>query len=262
MMGGIDPVIAAAAAGAGLIALAGRGIFAPRSRLLCPVVSVGASGPPGRVALTFDDGPWPGSTEAVLELLEQRGIAGTFFVIGAYARRWPELVQRIDAGGHLVGNHSDEHLHWGAMRHRSYWRREIDGAAGAVFDAIGRRPLFFRPPLGYKNPFMGLAARERGNTMITWSNRGLDGIATTPDRIVERVLGRAAPGQIIALHDGVDPHRRRDPTVTVAALGPILEGLAGLGLRCERLDRLIAREAYPATTARPSGRQSAAASSA
>lgn len=221
-----------------------HGIFAPRSRLFCPVISSGDRAEPGRVALTFDDGPCPGSTERILDILEREGVQATFFVIGAYARRWPELVRRIDQAGHIVGNHSDSHHHWGAARHKPYWRAEMDRASDAIEAAIGRRPLLFRPPLGYKNWFMASAARERGLACVTWSSRGMDGVPTTPERIVRRVLGGAGPGGIIVLHDGVEPYGARDPAATIEALGPILAGLAERGLRCERLDRMIGVPAY------------------
>ncbi len=243
MMGAL--LASSAALGVGAAAVA-HGIFAPRSRLFCPVISWGDRGGRPRIALTFDDGPWPGATEGVLDELGQAGVWAAFFVIGAHARRWPDLVRRIDAEGHIVCNHSDEHSHWGARRHKRYWRLELDRASDAIEDAIGKRPLLFRPPLGYKNWLMAAAARERGIETVTWSNRGMDGVLRAPERIASRVLRNARAGQIVVLHDGVDPRRSRDPSVTVAAIGPILAGLTERGLACERLDRLIGLPAYAA----------------
>src|SRR5262249_36209508 len=90
--------------------------------------------------------------------------------------------------------------------HRAYWLDELDRASDAIADAIGRRPTLFRPPMGYKNWYMGAAARERGYTVVTWSNRGLDGIPTTPDRIVRRGVGRAQAGEV-----GTPPGGRGPP---------------------------------------------------
>ena len=128
------------------------------------------------IALTFDDGPHPEDTPAVLELLERHGARGTFFLVGASALRHPQVVERVLAGGHAVGNHTLDHL--SLRRVRGAERRAQIASAAA---AIGPRaaPLL-RPPFGE----LSLAARRDatrcGHEVVvgTWSPR--TGVTTRP----------------------------------------------------------------------------------
>jgi len=230
---------ATAAVGVGV-----HGIFAPRSQLWGPVVWRGdASGPP-RVALTFDDGPHPEATPRVLDALARAGVRATFFVVGAHVERWPALVRRIHDEGHVVGNHSFEHRVSGSWQRRPYWRDSLARTADVVAGVIGRRPLWFRPPFAVTQWHLCRAAAELGQTVITFGRRGLDGRATTAERIVRRLVPRAAAGDILALHDGVVAGMPRPIEPTLTALVPVLEGLRARGLAVAPLTELVATPPY------------------
>lgn len=244
----VAATVAGASAALGVLAY---GTFAPRSRLWGRILSraadASADGRPAGVALTFDDGPTPGGTDRVLDVLRAEGVPAAFFVVGRNVDRWPDLVRRMDAEGHVVGNHTYDHSHYGICRAQWYWDREVVKGDAAIERAIGRRPAMFRPPMGFKTGHVTLAARKRGLATVTWSRRAVDGVPTTPGRILDRLAASTGPGDVVLLHDGIEPHaRRRDPSATAGALPPLIAALRGRGLVLERLDRLLGLPAYQA----------------
>jgi peptidoglycan/xylan/chitin deacetylase (PgdA/CDA1 family) len=230
-------------------AAAGYAYLAPACGAFLPLVSRGRT---KGVALTFDDGPTPPGTERVLEILAHYRVPAAFFVIGANAARWPDLVRRMHTEGHLICNHTYDHVPTGALRPPSFWRGQLARTDAVVESIIGRRPAFFRPPLGHKSPWMARPIRERGLVTVAWSRRGLDGIATTPERITRRLVPHARDGDILLLHDGREPSSSRDPTPTIEALPKVIEGIRARGLSFVRLDALLGREGYLAA-ATPTG---------
>jgi len=218
-------------------------MLAPRCTWWGDVVPSGTGGS-SQIALTFDDGSTPGGTARVLDVLGELGVPVAFFVGGRNVRRWPELVRRMDREGHLVANHSFDHSRVGFFRGPWYWRRQIAETDAAIEAAIGRRPAMFRPPMGMKSNFIIGAARDAGQAVITWSHRGMDGVQTTPERICERLGPAARGGDILILHDGVEPNGHRDASATVAALKPLVSAIRDRGLRFVRLDELIGRPGY------------------
>jgi peptidoglycan/xylan/chitin deacetylase (PgdA/CDA1 family) len=197
-----------------------------------------------KVALTFDDGPTPGTSDAVLDLLGEMNVKAAFFVVGVNARQHPELLRRIHDEGHLIGNHTLDHSHYTVFGRLKYWKNQIRAADDVVESAVGIRPALFRPPMGVRTWHTARAARELGHTVVTWSRRGVDGFPTRSERIVKR-LSSATGGEILLLHDGVEPHSPyRDRTATVAALRPLIDQLRLRGLTPVRLDELIGVPAY------------------
>ncbi len=244
--------IATIGTGAGLAAgvlggIAAYGLVAPRSRLWAPVVYRGPVAGPPRIALTFDDGP-SASTSHVLDALAEMDVRAAFFVIGANAARSPELIERMHAEGHLIGNHSYDHAPFGTLHATKYWRRQLRRTDDLIERIIGKRPALFRPPMGLKTGHLGTAARREGHTVVTWSRRAFDGIPTTSERIVSRLAPVAGAGDIVLLHDGCGRKSVRRPVGAVAALRPLITGLRQRGLEPVRLDRLIGVAPY-ATTA-------------
>jgi peptidoglycan/xylan/chitin deacetylase (PgdA/CDA1 family) len=215
----------------------------PRSCIWGPVISCGSS-VSRAVALTFDDGPTPGCTDRVLEILAAHRVPAAFFVIGGNAVAYPELLKRIDDEGHVIGNHSFTHSNVGFMRWSKYWRHEIARTDEAVHAAIGKKPALFRPPLGVKTCFMHAVARQNRQALVTWTSRARDGVPTTADRIVERLTLDTQAGDILLLHDGVKLHGHRDMTPTAEALPKVIETLRGRGLNFVRLDELIGLPPY------------------
>jgi peptidoglycan/xylan/chitin deacetylase (PgdA/CDA1 family) len=124
-----------------------------------------------------------------------------------------------------------------------YWGYQLGRTNYLIERITGERPRYFRPPVGLKTPLVAVAARREGMRMVTWSRRGRDGVNTTAERIVERLAEPVRGGDIVTLHDGVDPHGRREVGATIAALGPILQRWRERGVVLERLDWVIERGA-------------------
>lgn len=236
------------AGAAGALGVSAYGVFAPGSSLICPCVTHGRTdGTPG-VALTFDDGPHPDATTAILDHLGALGARAAFFVIGRQVQRWPDLVRRMDTEGHLVCNHSLTHSPVCGFAWQRSWENQLRGTDDAVERVIGKRPALFRPPMGIKTPHIKWATRRTGHTVVTWSLRAFDGVPTTPGRILHRLVPRAAPGDILALHDGLTPPTRRIPRATVEAVRPLIVGLRERGLSIVRLDDLTGLRPYAVPT--------------
>jgi peptidoglycan/xylan/chitin deacetylase (PgdA/CDA1 family) len=244
-----DIAAGAVALGASAAALTAYATFAPWSALWCPVIRRGPDDSP-RVALTFDDGPWPESTPAILDILGAASVSAAFFVIGRNAASRPDLLERIGAQGHLLCNHTYDHDHFGIMRRGPYWLDQIERTDREIARVAGADPAFFRPPMGFKTGHMAAALRRRGHRAVAWSRRAFDGTTTTSERIKAR-LSRCRPGDIIALHDGVDPHRPRDPRPSVAALAHVIASIRSSGLEPVRLDRLLDLPAYQSPVGDP-----------
>lgn len=226
-------VAARVAAGAGGAAAAAwfAPVLVPRVRPLARAMGVPLRLPlDGAVAITFDDGPHPEGTPAMLEALAAAGARATFFLVGEQVERDPALAREIAAAGHGVALH--------AHRHRLQLRLtpgafEDDLARGhaVVADATGAEPVFYRPPYG-KFSWTGLAAvRRRGLEPVLWSRWGLDWTRRArPESIAELVTRDLAAGDVLLLHDAdtycvAGSHRR-----TAAALPRILAEVERRGL--------------------------------
>lgn len=228
------------AAAAGTLA---HGLFVPQSRLFGPVISRGATEGPPRVALTFDDGPHTTATPAVLDILRHYNVKAAFFTIGLNMAAYPWVVQRVHEEGHLIGNHSFDHHRMGSMRGRPYWQNQLVRTNDLVQTLVGQRPRLFRPPMGIKTPRMMWACGGCSMRVVTWTRRGLDGVPNPPERILRR-FDRCGAGDILVLHDGAEPGRTRDASVTLKVLPELIENIRRGGLEFERLDRLIGLPAY------------------
>jgi peptidoglycan/xylan/chitin deacetylase (PgdA/CDA1 family) len=243
----IFPVLATGVAGAAAFFSAGAyGLVNPASRMWGPVISRGDVGDSSqRIALTFDDGPLPGSTDVILGALTAMNVRATFFVIGAHVRRWPDLVRRMHDEGHVVGNHTFNHSHMGLFGRDGYWLDEIRRADDAIERVIGRRPALFRPPMGYKHWHVMNMAADTGHSVVTWSRRAWDVKPTGAPLILQRLVEPSRGGDILLLHDGNDPCLRpSDRAGTRDAVRPLIEGLRQRGLEPVRLDEMIRRPAY------------------
>ncbi len=182
-------------------------------------------------ALTFDDGPHPQGTPAVLEILAATRTRATFFLVGEQIRRSPSLVGEILDGGHAVGVHCDRHrnllrLTPGQAREDLTRAQEtIEGATGA---AIG----LYRPPYGVASAAALAIAHARGWRTLLWSHWGRDWQAkATAESIAARVTAGAGAGSVLLLHDADDYSSAGSWRRTAAALPRVLETLAGRDLQ-------------------------------
>jgi len=239
-------IVSAILAGTAVLGVGSYATFAPRCRWFAPVIFHGDRKGPPRVALTFDDGPHPTATPAILDVLREHGVPAAFFMIGRHVVRHPDIVRRAYDEGHLIGNHTFDHAYHGALRGIGYWHREIARTSDVIEQVIGERPTTFRPPMGIKHRLIYIAARREGCQLVTWTQRGRDGVPTTVPRVLDRIVPHVRGGDIITLHDGCDPHFNRDTQVTVDTLWPLIKAVRERGLAFERLDRLIGMAGYQA----------------
>jgi peptidoglycan/xylan/chitin deacetylase (PgdA/CDA1 family) len=216
----------------------------PRNSLWGPVIWHGPRTGSRRIALTFDDGPTAPYTGEILDRLRDLKVPATFFAIGRNVDREGELIQRAHAEGHLIGNHTRDHAHLGVLRRDGYWRGQLNDTADAIEKRIGKRPALFRPPMGVRIWHAMNAAAATGHVTVTWTRRGLDGVSTTPEKIVRRLTAHARGGDILLLHDGIEPKGRTTPAVTVSSIAPVVEGLRSRGLELVRLDDLLGIPGY------------------
>ncbi|MGO9820462.1 MAG: polysaccharide deacetylase family protein [Solirubrobacteraceae bacterium] len=177
------------------------------------------------VALTFDDGPHPEGTAAVLEVLSRAGARATFFVIGEQVERRPGMLAEIVAAGHQVALHGYRHRLQLRMT-RAQVADDLARGSAAIGEALGQQPLWHRPPYGIYSSAGLAAARAAGLRPLLWSRWGKDWRKlTTPSRIAARALRGVLPGDVILLHDAdfysaANSHRR-----TAAALELVLAEL-------------------------------------
>ena len=209
------------------------------------------SGRPGRIALTFDDGPHPDYTDAVLEILARHNAQATFFVSGRMADEHPDIVRRIIAGGHEIGNHTMQHRHLISLQSFKEQLREIESCQRMLTERFNIIPRWFRPPMGYATPGTFRAARRFDLAVVGWHVKGWDTFFTDPRRIVRHVVGRVKPGSIVLLHDGTTlqasdggekPSRisaRVHRNATIAALDVIIHALSEKGLSSVTLSELV-----------------------
>jgi peptidoglycan/xylan/chitin deacetylase (PgdA/CDA1 family) len=179
------------------------------------------------IALTFDDGPHPEGTPAVLEILERAGLTATFFMVGERVLAAPGVAAEVAARGHAIGVHGH--------RHRNLLRlgpgaiaRDLDAAADAIRTATNATLTLHRAPYGiYSWPALALV-RARGWTPLLWSRWGRDWRrAATPASIVAESTRDLGPGDVILLHDGDDYSAPGSWRRTVAALPRIVEAIQG-----------------------------------
>jgi peptidoglycan-N-acetylglucosamine deacetylase len=248
---------AAVAAGAGLLAYAGR---YPDSKIFGPAITHTNS--PRKLAVTFDDGPNPTMTPKLLDLLDRHKARATFFVIGKFARQHPELLRETVARGHAVGNHTDSHpnLFWSSA---SQTRDELHRCQDAITSALSAPPKFFRPPFGWRNPWLAGAARELQLKVVTWTLLPGDWRAPTDDWLVDRMQSISAHaksgassaansatsttsahgGDILCLHDGGHRAQNTDRTRTLEALEKCLPRWRDLGLEFVTMNEAVSTPA-------------------
>jgi len=190
----------------------------------------------GRVAaLTFDDGPDPASTPAVLDVLDEFGVVATFFMIGRNVDEHPDLAAEVIRRGHQVANHTQDHL-WLDMQPESVVRRQVQGGAESLARLGAPANRLFRPPHGWTSHTVARVAHAHGLRSVFWSEclehylpLGAPSFAATA------VAARTGPGSILLCHDGghLDgPHAQSfDRAHTVAALPSLLDAVLAKDLR-------------------------------
>ena len=155
----------------------------------------------GCVALTFDDGPDPVDTPKLLDILREKNVKATFFVVGKRADQYPEIVRRAWAEGHLVANHTWSHYSLFCFLMPSRLRAEIERGAESVRRSCGFPPRLFRSPVGQRHPLLGPYLKDAGLEYVSWTIRTRDTLTANSGVLSRRILNKAASGDIILLHD-------------------------------------------------------------
>ena len=171
------------------------------------------------VALTFDDGPHPKYTEQILDVLDEYGVKATFFVIGKNAEAYPDIVKEETARGHEVESHTFSHRYA-----NSYGYGEAVKELSSNEDALGKKPLFVRPPGGIVSASFKRAANDMSYKIVLWSVDTLDWKCPGADYVVNTVLNNTDNGDIILMHDFVGGR-----SSTVEALKRVIPALIDRG---------------------------------
>lgn len=231
----MSAALTAAIAAAGLASAAGVVHAGPSLARVAPIGNrvtprLVGWGRPDHVALTFDDGPDPASTPAILEELDRLGWHATFFMLGGMARRAPSLVADLVAAGHEAAVHGEAHRSMLSRGPRAV-RRDIQGATDAVADAAGVAPTWFRPPFGALSYGAVAGARRAGLTTVLWTTWGRDWRAdATPDSVVGDVVRRDLAGGTILLHDSDCESAPGSWRATLGSLAPLAKHVQARGL--------------------------------
>ena len=169
----------------------GAGFFIAHARSL----------PEGQLALTYDDGPAPDRTPALLDLLKREQVQATFFLIGERVERAPELAKRIVAEGHAIAVHTHRHPWWWGFMPASIASKEIARCAEAIAKATGSAPALMRPPFGVTSPATARAMRRSGLLPVAWDLRSFDTMSTDADVLAARVVPQLKRSSIVLMHD-------------------------------------------------------------
>ncbi|MFN2479668.1 MAG: polysaccharide deacetylase family protein [Pseudonocardiaceae bacterium] len=198
----IGPVTTLGVAAATAAVAGWAGPAALRARVLRTAVCPGLAGAGrmGSVALTFDDGPDPQGTPAVLDMLDRLSWTATFFMLGGQVARYPEVAAAVVAAGHEVAVHGFSHRNH-LVRGLADVHRDVARAAAVVTTATGVRPTWFRPPYGVLTTGSLIAARHAGLRPVLWTAWGRDWEARSAGRIAGTIGRQLRPGGTVLLHD-------------------------------------------------------------
>jgi peptidoglycan-N-acetylglucosamine deacetylase len=192
--------------------------------------------PTNTIAITFDDGPIAGNTERVLDILKEHNIKSTFFCIGSRAKENPNLLKRIVAEGHALGNHTYWHGKTFDLLPSNRVEKELIDTNQVIQQATGVAPRFFRPPYGVTNPMIARAVTRQKYTVIGWSVRSFDTIIKDKKKLFNRVTRQLKAGDIVLFHDYSES--------MLGILPEFLMHVNKLGLKVVRVDELLNERAY------------------
>ena len=185
----------------------------------------------GVIALTFDDGPDPRFTPAVLDVLKAHNEHATFFVVGNQAAKHPEIVARILAEGHEIAHHTQTHPHVEQLG-----EGELAAEVDACLDTLaeqGVTPRWYRPPRGKLTEYQGRLARARGMKVAMWARALERSHIPTAEQLAATLAAETLPGDIVLAHDG-----GADRSMTVAALPLYLAALKARGVASVTMSEL------------------------
>lgn len=211
----------------------------PKLGFFLPIISRG-NFKKKAVALTFDDGPDPSSTPALLRLLDKYQVKATFFVTGESAKKNPELIQAILSHGHTIGNHTYTHDNFIMLKTSRALMKEIEDTQ-TVLRQFGIVPIAFRPPVGVTSPRLKSVLDKMGMVAVNFSRRAGDLGNRRVKQISKRIINRLDAGDIIMLHD-TPPHNNTLHQCWLNEVEQVLTGVKRKGLVIMPLEELIGRQ--------------------
>lgn len=196
------------------------------------------------VALTFDDGPDPAMTPVVLDALQGAQMRATFFVLADRALDAPKVLQRIVSEGHEVALHGTDHRRVTGQSVQAVTHQLR--MARSLIEPIIQAPIrYYRPPFGAQSVRSYIGAHRAGLAVVVWSQECDDWLPLTENDVAQRAVTRAAPGNIVLLHDGLvpDPDRPTPPTTLDrgAMVSATTAALAARGFRGVTVSELLTR---------------------
>lgn len=215
------------------VIITGIGAAVLSMQFFLPVKMRGRS---GQIALTFDDGPVPGKTDRLLDILKKENVSASFFCIGNKVEQNIELGLRIHNEGHLLANHTYWHGRFFDLKSTTGMLEELVRTDAAITKLTGKRPRFFRPPYGVTNPMLANAVKRRNYSVIGWTIRSFDTVITDRERLLSRVVRQVNDGGIVLFHDHSE--------TMLEILPDFIRFLRQKGFAMVRVDELIDEKAY------------------
>jgi peptidoglycan-N-acetylglucosamine deacetylase len=183
------------------------------------------------IALTFDDGPNPNNTPALLDILKQRQIPATFFVLGQNAAAFPAILERMVAERHEIAIHGWDHSSFASLTPDER-TSQVRKTKETIEQAVGKTPALIRPPYGATNPELNRwLSEELKTSVVLWSVDSQDWQTRDPVRIRQEILAHTKPGSIVLAHDIY--------RTTVAAMPATLDALLAKGYKFVTVSDLI-----------------------
>ena len=186
------------------------------------------------IALTFDDGPWPETTEKVLAALKQENVKATFYMVGQPLQSFPELGKKVLADGHAIANHTLHH--WYKQMSPLVAQREIEDTQKIIREILNVETAYFRPPGGVLTNGLVAYAQKQGQSVNMWSVDSNDSHPKrpSPEAMLKTILAQATPGGIVLMHDGGGSHNN-----TALAVPQIITKLREQGYRFVTMPELL-----------------------
>ena len=189
-----------------------------------------------KIAITFDDGPHPHQTEAILEILDRYGVQSTFFMVGVNVVNYQDAARSVINRGHEVGNHTFSHCHLKQLDEEKI-SEELKKCEDALAELCEYHPHLFRPPEGMINDYIRHCSENYDYRLILWSIDTRDWETKNASQIVETVLEQVQPGDIILMHDYIGYHSK-----TAEALEILLPKLLARGYEPVTVSNLLGIE--------------------
>jgi peptidoglycan/xylan/chitin deacetylase (PgdA/CDA1 family)/GT2 family glycosyltransferase len=195
------------------------------------------------IALTFDDGPGIG-TDTILKILKDHNAHATFFLIGKNAEVNPDVVRRIDLDGHEIGNHTFSHSLESTVEIPSKLTEELKHTNNTIERIIHKNTYLFRPPHGWRNPWMMHTCNELDMSVVLWNIDSKDWANAAPQSILHTILDNVKPASIVLFHDRLNTKNNRLIQNTISALPAILDSLENRGYHFVTISELKSEDTW------------------